>query len=319
MTAEPIAKVIADLQAGRVERMGGTAFLKGVMANSGNDKALSLLDDHKVPDKYNQGLFDFTLSRAQDPNTVVIDATDIYESLTDTPKPVYIYEDHPCIAPPFESMAVCYVNQHENVIVMHANAWTLEEAGKAGIPQWETAQPVEWDRVKWILETFIWIGGKGGGTPNPTCGPVHSWRFAIYENGEPADLSWVQLVPEYPMERWDMAHLVLLGALNFLACNNVEVVDPQRPRGERRRIERTGVIVKTINVFPPGKRTQSGSAGTGGSVPLSSVRGHFSAYGPEYGRGLLFGKISGRFWIPQHARGSKEYGETEHDYKLVVK
>lgn len=35
-----------------------------------------------------------------------------------------------------------------------------------------------------------------------------------------------------------------------------------------------------------------------------------------HGRGLLFGKLAGRFWIPQHARGDREHGESVADYAL---
>jgi hypothetical protein len=42
-----------------------------------------------------------------------------------------------------------------------------------------------------------------------------------------------------------------------------------------------------------------------------------NSYGPAYGKGLLFGKFEGRFWVPQFARGSKEFGETVKDYRLA--
>ncbi|WP_426513151.1 hypothetical protein ACPPVO_22495 [Dactylosporangium sp. McL0621] len=37
---------------------------------------------------------------------------------------------------------------------------------------------------------------------------------------------------------------------------------------------------------------------------LSPVRGHFSHYGKQYNRGLLFGKYSGKFWVAGHVRGA---------------
>jgi hypothetical protein len=50
-------------------------------------------------------------------------------------------------------------------------------------------------------------------------------------------------------------------------------------------------------------------------VPLTSVRGHFATYGQD-GRGLLFGKYAGRYWIPQHARGSAEHGVVAQEFRL---
>ncbi len=290
MSAEPIARVIADLQAGRAHN----------------------------PLADNPGLHELALKRVK--GAVVVDATAIYRSLVDNPKPVYLYEDHPSIAPPWQNSAVCYVNQHGNVTVMQSTA--TEFAKPERRPLWDgTADPVDWDRVRWAIDTCVWTGGRSEtlGLAMKTLGPVHVWRSAVYENGEPADLHWVHLVPEYPMEHWDMAHLVLLGALNFMNCRNVELVEPARERHERKRLARLGVTVQTINVFPVGRSTRSGpkAEGAGLGVPLTSVAGHFARYGPEYGRGLLFGKLSGRFWIPQHARGSKELGEQERDYRLV--
>jgi hypothetical protein len=49
-------------------------------------------------------------------------------------------------------------------------------------------------------------------------------------------------------------------------------------------------------------------------APLTSVRGHFARYGVE-GRGLLFGKYAGKFWIPAHARDAGE-GDGVKDYVL---
>ena len=121
-------------------------------------------------------------------------------------------------------------------------------------------------------------------------------------------------MPQYPMEYWDMAHVTLLGALKFMNCRNVELVDRQRPRAQARRIARTGVTVKTLNVFPAGRSSRSSSKeGTSAGVPLTSVRGHFTSYGPAYDRGLLFGKYEGRFWVPSYARGSAEHGEHQND------
>lgn len=241
---------------------------------------------------------------------MVVDATAIYHSLLAKDDPVALYEDHPCISPPWDEAAISYVNEHGNVIVMHASSFPLRSP-------WETENVVEWERVRWEVCIFVWIGGRrGDGSAMPTSGPVHMWQLAVYDDGEPADVHWVHLVPEYPMERWDMAQLVVLGALNFVNCRNVVLIDPIRPRAEARRIARTGITVHTINVLPTGS-TSRGLKGDPVGVPITSVRGHFACYGERYGRGLLFGKLSGRFWIPQHARGDAAVGESRHDFRLT--
>lgn len=302
MSAESIARVISHIKAGTVTYMDDEA-------GAGMVNTARMLFDKPT----------------------IVDATKIYDSLVERDEPVALYEDHPCITPPWPEAAICYVNQHGNVIVMHTTTldrrrW-LDDEDAASVPgftefmsqTWETDNDVDWDRVRWQSYTFVWTGGW---SPKQQCemkpiGPLHLWTHALYEDGEPADLHWVQIVDDdvYPMKNWDMAQLTLLGALNFINCRNVELVDPVRPRGERRRLERIGERVQTLSVFPAGRSTRSNGAG-GGGVPLTSVRGHFAKYGPQYERGLLFGKYAGRFFIPQHARGERSKGVRHNDYRL---
>jgi len=148
---------------------------------------------------------------------------------------------------------------------------------------------------------------------------MHLWRLAVYGTGEPADMRWVQLLPDVPLDNWEMTQITLLASLNFLACKNVDIAEPVRPRPERRRLARLGVDVQAIVVRPIGKRTRSAGGGgaPGDAVPLTSVRGCFHHYGPAYGKGLLFGKLAGKFWVPAHAKGSAENGGSDQrDYVL---
>lgn len=285
MSAEAIARVVSDLREGRARQ----ARAKVAEDRTVHEYALRLAGAGPV-----------------------VDATALYRSLAARDEPVYLYEEHPCIAPPWSDASICYENEHGNALVM---ALHVEEHDSAAAP-WEPGEPVEWERVRWVALAFLWLGGRGATGPFPTAGPVHLWRLAIYDDGEPADLHWDHLVPEYPRERWDMAHLVLLGALNFLNCANVDLVEPRRTRGESRRIARYGCRVHEIAVRPLGRHTRGQGNEGEAAVPLTSVRGHFRRYGPEYGRGLLFGRLSGRFWVPQFARGAEEHGLDEHDYRL---
>lgn len=267
----------------------------------------------------------------------VIDATDLYWATLGPDgkggKKIRYYEDHPCITPPFNEALICYQNGHGNVIVVDVNAidcsvdpdnfGTMRERVVGG--DWGTVggpdhHVIDWDRVRWITQVLTYVGGQGSdGRRLGTMGPVHAWRFAIYETGEPADISWINLTPDYPMELWDMALLVILEALNFLNCKNIYLTEPPRSRPSRKRIARTGVVVKVLNVAPVGRYSESAGVGrAGGGVPLTHVRGHFSRYGPQWDppRKLLFGKYAGQFWIPQHARGSEENGEVRNTYRL---
>lgn len=334
-SAEAIAAVIADVRSGRV-RPPVTAWHRSSAQNR----------------RAGEAMFDAAKGLFVDP--VVVDATGIYEALVADERPVYIYEDHPCVAPPWEEAAICYVNEHGNVIVMHLNVVTDEltevpwdvapvgetfegcgstvrggEAVACGSegPRWPATHTIDNARLRWRVDTMVWIGGRRATGPYPTTGPVHLWQYAIYADGEPADLHWMHLVPEYPLKHWDMAQLVLLGSLNFMNCVNVDLVEPRRPRAEARRLARVGVNVHTINVRPPGRGVRSAGGtgdGAGLGVPLTPVRGHYSHFGNccpgrHDPRGLLFGKLEGRFYIRQHARGDAALGEFRPDYRLVPK
>ena len=109
-------------------------------------------------------------------------------------------------------------------------------------------------------------------------------------------------------------------AIDFLNCVNVVLVEPERSRAATRRIIRTGLRITEINVRSIAESVNGAngpSSSTG--VPLTSVRGHHAEYGPAYDKGLLFGKYEGRFWIPQHARGSADQGEVRHRYVIGAK
>jgi hypothetical protein len=286
VTAEPIAAVVADIRAGRVR--------------------------HQVADPVVNA---FLLARARQPQPVV-DATAIYRSLLDraTGDGINMYDDFPSVASPWDDALVCYINDHGNVLTLqvHSEPWTSDR-------RWDTANPVDWDRVRWLVETSLWIGGRDGtGKPIRTQGPVHLLQHAVYADGQPADMHWVALLGRHDEETWQMPLAVLNATLNFLACSNVEVAEPVRPFPVRRRLRRTRVQVQTIVVRPPGKRRAGNGARPVDALdtPLTSVRGHFARYGEAYGRGRLFGKHEGKFWVPAFARGSANGGNGQRDYVL---
>jgi hypothetical protein len=288
VTAEAIAAVVADLRAGRVAH---------------------LTRDHAM----NTAL----LARAQQPQPVV-DITAIYASVVEraTSVGVDMYGDFPTATSPWDEALFAYVNRHGNVMVMqvHQEPWTDDR-------RWETGNPVEWDRVRWLVEATIWHGGRGGdGRAVPTGGPVRLLQHAVYDDGSPGDMHWVALSRAgESTEVWEMPTVALTAALNFLGCSNVEVAEPKRPFPVRQRLRKTRVQVQTIVVRPPGKRSQRGGSGFRPvdelDVPLTSVRGSFGHFGEQYGRGLLFGKLSGKFWRPAHARGAGEGGQKNYVLK----
>lgn len=301
--AELIAEVVAEIRAGRVDHPA--AF----------DRAGMLTSIER-------------LAMAMEPQPVV-DCTAIFNT-QHRDELVDLYGDHPSITPPWEDSFLCFVNTHGNVICMqvHRTDWdgTVRTQG-----DWFTENEVDWLPVRWIVETSIWVGGvSADGQSLPTSGPCHMFRHAINADGSPADINWLALmaprgqtgeraqVEDVNRKHWDASLITLGAALNFLNASNVSIAEPVRDRPTRRRIARTGVAVQTIVVRPPGKRRAASTAARpidDAETVVSPVRGHFSHYGEQYGRGLLFGKLAGKFWIPGHVRGA---GEVEPDARTYV-
>lgn len=74
--------------------------------------------------------------------------------------------------------------------------------------------------------------------------------------------------------------------------------------------------VLQVNPFKKVLETEGRSVQTGIRQALSVCRGHFHCYGEKYGKGKLFGKYSGEYWIPDHLRGSIEFGMKDKGYKV---
>lgn len=116
-----------------------------------------------------------------------------------------------------------------------------------------------------------------------------------------------------------------MAVFNLLNCNNVELEpvtrNPQLQRRAERRFTRSPlpryhtIVIRTSPKAKPVPALQYEKV-EDGVMPWHRVRRHYHRYGPEYNRGLLFGKYSGRFAIPQHARGSKKNGIVVADYRL---
>ena len=298
MSAEAIAKVVSDLKAGRI-------LLGSVDSDSGLD---GLNEDTQVLAQW----------------ATVVDSTEVWRRFMADESGRMVYETHR-VCPPWENSFICFVNSFNNVEVMSVRVIDImDDEGMWKekldlIDHWESVADthvIDWDRVKWVMHVAIYLGGMGAGKPVPTHGPMHAWRVAVYPDGEIADINWIQLRQNVDVDTWDASMMVLLDTFNMLNCVNVEIAEPQRPRAERRRLYRTGVTVNEIHVKPTSRSYRGIGTPLSAipSSPLSSVRGHYAQYGPKYGRGLLFGKYEGRWWIPQHIRGSEILGVSEQEY-----
>lgn len=245
----------------------------------------------------------------------VVDITPIYSSWIESGDKIDMYEST-VMRPPWLDAVLCYAHSSGSGTVMMSYVCYLDAEQVGPELRWESdsgTHAFDWSDVAW-LATFLIFAVNGQRAE----GPMHSWRIAVDGDGRPLDIRWQQLRHDIPRDTWDVAFGAITRALTFLNCRNVTIVEPHRPRASRRRVERAlpGRAVTEIQVFPRGVSVRGSMRQPGqGGTPLHSVIGHVAHYGC-HGRGLLFGKITGEFWIPQHARGSIEHGERDHRYNL---
>jgi len=112
----------------------------------------------------------------------------------------------------------------------------------------------------------------------------------------------------------------ILETLLFLSCKNVNLSE----RGYGNKVEKWrrkktgnqgGVRYHVLTVKPAGSGANTAGQDIG-QIPRHMCRGHFSEYGPKYGKGLLFGKYEGRFYVPPHTKGDAKNGRVHKDYKV---
>lgn len=262
---------------------------------------------------YHTGLIDL----AKFAHCMKVDSTPMYRQIVEGGG-VDLYS-HYRIMPVWQLALIGYENQWGNVYVIQTYCADKERVDEATPNRhWHTVNDVDWDKVTHYADASLWMGGIGQGQPVPTVGPVHRWDAAMYEDGSLADLHWTEFTKRHADDKEDRFQnpmLVWLQTVTLATCVNVELYEPQRPRAERRRLDRIGISPKTIRIMPTSRSGRSGARSPGtGEVPQSFVRGHYAEYGTR-GRGLLFGKYSGRFWIPAHARGTVEREQRDIDYQ----
>lgn len=238
------------------------------------------------------------------PSTVV-DVTTLYHDACETNKAYAVYEDS-VIRPPWVEALFAYAQRNGDVVLAHVG-YVDAEAELRWQPPGEVGHVIDWDRVRWVAVTSIWIATRGR-----ALGPVIAYRLAVNEDGTVQDINWHLAFEEEVIapirEGLDTAIMLVLKALTFLNCRNVSLATPERPRALRRRLQRADLDIAELRVHSLGRTVQGGGrSAPGEGVPLTTVRGHLARYGVE-GRGLLFGKHAGTFWIPAHARGAAEHG-----------
>lgn len=153
-------------------------------------------------------------------------------------------------------------------------------------------------------------------------------QFKILDNGHRAlEFRPSTLVKHVDPENMQRAFRTILSTLfdnlQLLGCANVSLSDrPMPERCERDAVKRQGpkdggYRYHVLVVRKAGAKTDSPGIEIGAEMPLHVCRGHFAEYGPKFGKGLLFGRLEGRFYIPPHMKGKAEHGVVEKDYEIA--
>lgn len=246
----------------------------------------------------------------------LVDATFIYDTYRQKEQ-IAVYEDHPAIRPPWAEAFIGYRNEHGNAVITYVWAcpWKAMED-----KIWESEHGHDLTESKWCLWLWMFAGGRSKGKPTPTHGPIALTQIAVAEDGTPIDIHWTDLMRDGKSESWDWSRWTVLGVYNFLNMRNVELVEAPLP-GHLYRVERRlGIRSHVLAVTSTGKSRTGGrpSNGQTDAAPLHSVRGHVAHYGAccrhHEPRGLLFGKLTARVWVPPHARGDVETGSVEQTF-----
>lgn len=106
-------------------------------------------------------------------------------------------------------------------------------------------------------------------------------------------------------------------AISFCHCKNVAITPETKPAAlKKRQLERgkPSVTFKVLQISPMQKilRNAGAAEANGLKRALHICRGHFANYETKG----LFGKYLGRFWVPQHVRGTLDAGAVVKDYAV---
>lgn len=142
------------------------------------------------------------------------------------------------------------------------------------------------------------------------------WVYSSPENPDP------QFRKEFAEEALRIVVYPALLTFSFMHCKNVRRVENlpdeklQKARERKGKDPLTKFYTLEINPMKEVLRKEGQVSKNGLARALHICRGHFAHYTEER---PLFGKVSGRFWVPAHVRGSKDAGEVKKDYSVKVK
>lgn len=176
----------------------------------------------------------------------------------------------------------------------------------------------------WDVHAFLAYGFKGQRVIFPfTC-----VSYNVNPDGQLGDRWDIYSMPgvvSHEMTQEDFARNVFspfMAVHTLMHCKNISLAEHAMGAEANRRMAKRfgdrdgGYRFHTLRIQQACGRSRSAFGGETDVMPLHVCRGHYAKYGPEYGRGLLFGKYAGRFWVETHARGNEKNGVVDKDYAV---
>lgn len=260
----------------------------------------------------------------------IVDTTNCEYFLKD--KTINLYKDFPCVMAPWDEFWMEYraMSATNNPRAV-GGYFTVQETSMDKPCSGDYFNTVDWveEQTRPNTAQFVDLSIYFLQTDDSIAGPMGVFHLAIDKQGNLLEIAY-NLPPMYKYGELInvpefMAYTLapFLQALSFMHCKNVvlETTVPN-PKLSKKHAKRNGgqplLKYHTIGIETMGQtiRRLKGQGGTGEPVSLHIVPGHFAHYGSEYGRGKLFGKYEGRFWIPSHVRGNASVGEVKTDYEV---
>ena len=149
----------------------------------------------------------------------------------------------------------------------------------------------------------------------------HAGRYTLVYLDAEGSILGIDVVPVPGVELVDYGTEGVMAAytLAFMNCKNVIIQDDTQeyaqPAKWYRRTKVPQVTYHTINIQPRTIRRNPNPISTGIQQRLHICRGHFMHY-KEDGPGMFGRGVYGRFWVPQHPRGSQELGTINARYNV---
>lgn len=165
-----------------------------------------------------------------------------------------------------------------------------------------------------LMADMVLPVGSDGRIITPASGKVHAATNLFTPVGDEEGRRNLQFIHQH-------VGFPVFFALSFMHCRNVrmkeEVPPPKLSKSHQRKRGRPLLRYHILEIdHMKSVLEREGKASSGGlEKALHICRGHFATYGVD-GKGLLFGKHSGRYWIPMHTRGSAKEGVVAKDYEV---